>query len=569
MKKLICCVLSAVMIANTAFAVVTITVDGRKIGSYSEADYQKIINFLREIEIVSPSDNDANIMISVYHGSPWSLENGLNALKSYGLAGIDYLSRYGLKGLEFLKANGGEGWRYIKECGVAGLKFLKVCGQAGLEYILSKGADGWEYLQRCGDAGIEFLKSLGRAAVYFMLHGDQFNYFVHYLKDKGIEILMPYALEALDYLREHGIEGFDYLKECGKKGFDFLLECGEAGLDYVLSFGKAGLDWLLSFGEEGWNFLMSYYNPEMIITKLSGDMPVLGHVNPKDERPVKNYLETYKTLGRDPFESYGKNAVDVLNSWQPGTKSNKVPQHNGVLEAIIPNAANDDSEIKKFLDADALEWIDFVSDFKDRDYFTDGSLTFSREYVNSLSSYGFIDREKLKNTIRSFYGGGFSLLDNMRFTFRLSGSTVLWNNTISSTGEEAFFSLKTLKPGKGGDVLNLALRLLQTVRTTKTDRHSAVRLFFRTDNDAIRVVAVIRDDMPTTYYLASNRPLIERYSLVRTLMDADRIALDASMENLMFTLPQADEKLKSGVDLDTCLDVFISQIIGEIQGRNQ
>lgn len=558
-----------VMLNNCVMAVAAVkfSVDGQEFDSCSEAACQRIIELFRELERVSSNDEGINITINVTHGSGWSFEKGFDALKSYGKAGIDYLMPYGLKGLDYLKRQGGQGWQYIKDCGEKGLNFLRVCGQDGLEYILSEGADGWEYLKSCGDAGFEFLKSLGKLSLYLLLKSDQFPYFVNVLGPRGLELLMPYAEEALSYLTERGAAGFEYLKKCGLNGLEYLRECGNAGLDYVLSFGKAGLDYLLSFGEDGWNFLMSYYNPETVVSKLSKDIPALKQVSPKDDRLVKNYLETYRTLGRDPVETYGKDALDVLKKW-PG-KSSKAPKHEDVIKVIMPDTANiyKAHEVKKFLEADALEWIDFVSDFKDKDHFSEGSLTFSREYPNSLSSYGFIDRDNLKDTVRKLYGGGFSIKDERRFMFKLSGSTILWNNTVQSTGEGAFFSLKTLKPGKAGDVISLALQLLQTVKTTRTGKNSAIRLFFRTDNEAVRVVAVIREGVQPTYYLAANKPLLERHLLVRTLLDSEKIALDSSMEELTFTLVRSDDRLRHGTDLDTCLNIFIDQLISELEGR--
>ena len=567
MKKLVSCLLVTVMILNyyvTAGAEIKISVDGKNFNGYSEAARQKIIDLFRELELVSSRDTGTDIFINVTHSSSWSLEKSIEALKS---SGIDQLIPYGETGLEYLRSHGGEGWRYIEECGEAGLNFLKVCGQAGLEYILSEGVDGWEYLQRCGDAGIEFLKSLGNVALYLLLNGNQFGYFVQYLGEDGLKVLMPYANEALNYLMANGDEAWDYLKDCSVKGFEFLKACGENGLDYILSFGKAGLDYLLSFGEDGWNFLMSYYDNGKIIRNLSKDIPALSNIDSDDDKSVKNYLETYKTLGRDVLESYGNEALEVIRDWTPGKSD--APKNENVLEMIIPNAVNvyEAAEVKKFLEADALEWIDFIADFKDKDYFKEGILNFCREYPNSLSSYGFVDREYLMNTIRKFYGGRFSLQDNKKFMFRLSGNTVLWNNTIKSTGENAFFSLKTLRPGKGGDILNLALRLLQTVRDTKIDSRHAIRLFFRTNYDWLRVVAVIREGVPPTYYLAGNKTLVERNSLAEALMNPDNIELDSSMEDLMFNLLKPDSRLQSSANLDTCLYIFIEQVLAKLEGK--
>ena len=567
-KKLLCCLMVSVMMFNSCAAAVAgikISIDGEKFDNRPDEASQRIVQLFRELE---RTDEEVSITVSVAHGSAWSLEKGFDALKSYGQAGIDYLVPYGQAGLDYLKAQGGEGWKYFEDCGRKGLKLLQVCGKAGLEYLLNEGADGWEYLQRCEDAGIEFLKSLGTLALYLLLKDTQFKYFAAYLGEKGLEVLKPHALEALKYLAANGADAWNYLKDCGASGFEFLKSCGEAGLDYILSFGKAGLDYLMSFGEDGWNFLMSYYDNSSVINKLSGDIPALGKIGHDDERSVKGYLETYKELGRDVLENFppSSETLDVLRNWTH-EKKHDTPNRESIIEEVMPGSVNIDeaSEVKRFIEADALEWIDFVPDFKDREFFREGGLTFCREYTNSLSSYGFADRDYLSNTLRKFYGGGFSLLDNENFTFRLSGSTVLWTNTIQSAGENAFFSLKTLRPGKGGDVISLALRLLQTVKNKNISSRHAVRLFFRTDCDWLRVVAVIREGVPPTYYLAGNRPLLKRNSLVKLLMDSERIELDASMDNLMFKLLRADSRVGTGADLDTCINVFIEQILGKLE----
>ncbi len=289
-------------------------------------------------------------------------------------------------------------------------------------------------------------------------------------------------------------------------------------------------------------------------------------MSPNDDKSVKNYLEVYKTSGRDVFDIYEDEAVDVLHDWKPGGNNSAV--NDSIIEAIIPDSVkiNEAYEIKKFLEADSLEWIDIISDFKDREYFREGSLTFCREYTNSLSRYGFADSDYLVSAIKKFYGGGFSVHDSRNFTFRLSGSTVLWNNTIKSAGENAFYSLKTLKPGKSGDVISLALKLLQNVKNKKIGNRNAVRLFFRTNCDWLRVVAVIREGIPPTYYLAGNRPLLERRTLPDILMDKKRIALDDSDDTLTFSLLTSDSRIKTGAELDTCLNVFIGQILGKLKG---
>ena len=553
-----------------AGAGIRISVDGENFDSCSEAACQKIIGLFRELERISSNDEGINITINVTHGSRWTLGQSIEALKSCGLAGIDYLIGYGQAGLDYLRSQGGEGWKYIEACGAAGLNFLKVCGMSGLEYILSEGADGWEYLKKCGDAGLEFLKSLGSAALYILLNTEYFPYFTGCFGINGLDVLMPYAEEALRYLAANGSDAWEYLKDCGAKGFEFLKSCGQAGLDYILSFGKAGLDYLMSFGEDGWNFLMSYYDTPKVIRGLSGDVPALGKVSPNDDKSVKNYLEAYKTLGRDVFDTYGNDALDVLREWTPG--GNNSAGHDSIIDidTVIPDSVNINEayEVKKFLEADSLEWIDFVPDFRDREYFREGSLTFCREYPNSLSSYGFADSEYLADTIKKFYGGGFSVHDSRNFTFRLSGNTILWNSTIKSAGENAFYSLKTLRPVKSGDVITLALRLLQTVKNKKIGSRHAARLFFRTNCDWLRFVAVIREGVPPTYYLAGNRPLLERNSLPELLMDKERIALDTSNNTLTFCLLKSDSRLNPGAELDTCLNVFIGQILRKLEGKN-
>ena len=520
-KKIICLLLitSFLALPCSASANFKISVNEKNFESCSEAACQEILDLFRKLEKISSENENINITIKVTHGSEWSISQGFDALKSYGSAGIDSLMQYGLEGLEYIKSYDEEGWKYLVSCGEKGLQFLTLCGQAGLEYLLGHGEEGWKYLLQCGDAGVEFLKSLGEAGLYYLRnHGGSWAYFVQ-LGENGIEILMPHAEEGLKYIIENGSQGWEYIKSCGIAGFEFIKSLGQAGLDYILSFGRDGLDYLLSFGSEGRDFL-SKFNYD--ITGVLKDIPVEIPELPKEYKP------------------------------------------DNIIKTIFPNAANvniNTAEIKRFIEADALEWIDVVSDFKDKEYFNEGAVNFCREYTNSSSSYGFANKDYLVNTIKSFYGGGFALDSNRKFSFNLSSSTILWNNTIKSTGEEAFFSLKNLQPGKSGDMISLALRLLQTLKDKNIDNNSAVRLFFRTNYDWLQVVAVIRENTDPTYYLAGNKPLLEKNSLVKTLMDNDRITLDSSMENLTFNLLKSDSSLKFGTNIDTCLDVFINQLL--------
>lgn len=495
-----------------------ISVNEKIFESCSEAACQEILDLFRKLEKISNENENLNITIKVTHGAEWSMSKGFEALKSYGSAGLDALMQYGLDGLEYLKSYDEEGWKYLVSCGEKGIQFLTLCGQAGLEYLLGRGDEGWKYLLQCGDAGVEFLKSLGETGLYYLRnHSGSWSYFVE-LGSKGLEILTPYAEEGLKYIIDNGTQGWEYIKSCGIAGFEFIKSLGQVGLDYVLSFSD-GLDYLLSFGAEGRDFL----------SKFNFD--------------ITGVLKDFAT-----------ELTEIPAEYKP----------DNIIKTIFPNAANvniDNDEIKRFIDADALEWIDVVSDFKDREYFSEGSLNFCREYTNSSSSYGFADKDYLMKTIKSFYGGGFAIDTNRKFSFSLSSNTILWNNTIKSAGEEAFFALKNLKPGKSGDMISLALRLLQTLKDKNIDNHSAVRLFFRTNHDWLQVAAVIRENADPTYYLVGNKPILEKNSLVKTLMDNDRITLDSSMEKLTFNLLKSDSNVKFGVNLDTCLDVFINQVL--------
>ncbi|MBR2208844.1 MAG: hypothetical protein IJ859_08590 [Synergistaceae bacterium] len=519
-KKIVVLLLIAsfLALACAASANFKISVNEKNFESCSEAACQEILDLFRKLEKISAENENINISIKVTHGAEWSMSQGFEALKSYGSAGIDSLIQYGLEGLNYLKSYDEEGWKYLVSCGEKGLQFLSLCGQAGLEYLLGHGDEAWKYLLQCGDAGVEFLKSLGDAGLYYLRnHSESWSYFSQ-LGEKGLELLRPHAEEGLKYIIEGGSQGWEYIKSCGAAGFEFIKSLGQAGLDYVLSFGKAGLDYLLSFGAEGRDFL-SKFNYD--VTELLKDIPVEIPELPKEYKP------------------------------------------DNIIKTIFPHAENvniNTGEIKRFIEADALEWIDVVSDFKDKDYFNEGALNFCREYTNSSSSYGFANKEDLINKIKTFYGGGFACDTNRKFSFNLSSSTVLWNNTIRSAGEESFFSLKNLQPGKSGDMISLALRLLQTLKDKNIDNNSAVRLFFRTNYDWLQVVAVIRENADPTYYLAGNRPLLEKNSLVKTLMDNNIITLDSSMERLIFNLLKSDNRLKFGTNIDTCLDVFINQV---------
>ena len=295
------------------------------------------------------------------------------------------------------------------------------------------------------------------------------------------------------------------------------------GLEYIKQFGKDGLEYILSFGAEGRDFL-SKFNVDYIkilvdrVKKISDD--IVKENNNKSDKTLENIL-------------------------------------NGASNAYA-------LEIKKFIEADALDWIDVVSDFKDKDYFKEGPLTFCREYINYSSSYGFADKEYLFNKIKSFFGGGLAVNGDRSFSFDLSRDTMLWGNTIKAAGEEAFFSLKNLKPVKAGDVINIALKLLQNLKDVRISSNSAVRLFFKTNYEWLQIAAVVRENVSPTYYLVSSRPLLQKSSLSSALMNPKTISLDPSVEKLTFNLIAPDHRIADN-ELDSCLNIFIDQLLASLE----
>ena len=76
----------------------------------------------------------------------------------------------------------------------------------------------------------------------------------------------------------------------------------------------------------------------------------------------------------------------------------------------------------------------------------------------------------------------------------------------------------------------------------------------------------MKEGTAPTYYLASNKPFLKKNALADILMSREHISLDSEMENLTFSLWNPDNRLRAGADFDTCLDVFIEQLLGQLKG---
>ncbi len=231
-----------------------------------------------------------------------------------------------------------------------------------------------------------------------------------------------------------------------------------------------------------------------------------------------------------------------------------------------------DPMVKRFYAADALFRVDFVLDFRDRDFFVEGTTGalvvgnsacpsfFCRDYGKTSSAYGFTHTEALKAALHSLNAGNFSVLGNKRFMFSTEEATA-WDNKKSSLDEAAFLSINTLSPVHGISTDGIEGKLAEAFEGKAANGSSAFRFFFKTDQDGLYVMSLIRENGASSYYLVADRPLYKRDPLLQGLKE-HIVSLGYGSNEVEFSLWDADERLaEKNMGFDACLDIFLEQLL--------
>ena len=238
----------------------------------------------------------------------------------------------------------------------------------------------------------------------------------------------------------------------------------------------------------------------------------------------------------------------------------------------ILTKVKNDPLVKRFYTADALVRVDFALDFRDRDFFIEGitgglivgnstvPYFFCRDYGKTPSSYGFVHADALKAALRSLNAGNFSVQGGKRFMFTTDGATA-WDNKKASLDDAAFFSINALSPARGISVNDIEGKLVETFERKIGNGSNVFRFFFRTEQDGLYVMSLVRESGASSYYLVADRPLYKRESLLQSLKE-NIVSLGYDSKEVEISLWEANERLaESNVDFDACLDIFLDQLL--------
>ena len=235
-------------------------------------------------------------------------------------------------------------------------------------------------------------------------------------------------------------------------------------------------------------------------------------------------------------------------------------------EEVLSTIENDPL-LRKYYNAGSLVYVDCIRNFSNKNYIENpergeiiaGNLSipkfFCKEYYESSSENGFFNANGLKAAFQLLNKGDFGVRSNERFMFTVDDNSTL-SEKIELLANRAFFSLKTIQEKPGIFLENLAEKIAQALKNGLNDE-IFFRFFFGTNSDGLYLVAVVNDSRLIGYYLATNSPAVSRTSISEAL----NINLDQIGDGLDIHLWKPDEKLNDSADFDTCIDVFIKQLV--------
>ena len=265
----------------------------------------------------------------------------------------------------------------------------------------------------------------------------------------------------------------------------------------------------------------------------------------------KNWQETRKQLAKEleQLKCAQEEAARRLAQRQEATNWRKR------LEAI-PN-------LKKFLDANALDRIDALRYFNDIDYGTIadtpyGDLVICRADIDL--KYGFLDRETLRNKLLNQFTGRPAIRGDRVFLLSLAENADAWEKNIASLGESLFCSLKSLNPRRARDKELADFELINVLR--RKNPADILRLFFETSYDGLYVAVFVRVDGASSVYVAapkSSFKVVGKEALMAEFQAPARVRLDRDVNDVAFYLQRPDDRLEAS-DAKGCLDIFLSQL---------
>ena len=227
---------------------------------------------------------------------------------------------------------------------------------------------------------------------------------------------------------------------------------------------------------------------------------------------------------------------------EPQPKPDSAPKFPELLELV---KRKDYSWLKEFYDAEALERVDYVNNIPKEEYFNEERMTFCVLPLSSTPKYGFVDRDKLSDYLKSLYDRGFDTNGASSFSFRLSS-----NKEINLKAEEFLLSKESLRPVKG------------PVKADKQPKDPGesfglTRYFFKTDHEGVYLVVVPKDSKQRIrFFLATDKSVID----VSKLNDALDKNIKQDSQKVTFKLLTPVDMMERR-NFENCLDLFIRQVL--------
>ena len=168
-------------------------------------------------------------------------------------------------------------------------------------------------------------------------------------------------------------------------------------------------------------------------------------------------------------------------------------------------------------------------------------MTFCVLPLSSTPKYGFVDRDKLSDYLKSLYDRGFDTNGASSFSFRLSS-----DKEINLKAEEFLLSKESLRPVKA-----------DKQPKDPGESFGLTRYFFKTDHEGVYLVVVPKDSKQRIrFFLATDKSVID----VSKLNDALDKNIKQDSQKVTFKLLTPVDMMERR-NFENCLDIFIRQVL--------
>ena len=256
--------------------------------------------------------------------------------------------------------------------------------------------------------------------------------------------------------------------------------------------------------------------------------------------------------------------INALDSELSSLREND--SRNAQVQSIL-SALKSNPSVKKFYASDSLVYVDHIDGTKRvnvKGKAVAGNLSvpsnFCEEFENSSAEYGFFNRKGLEETLRAFRQGDFFVKDDRNFAYSTDSGRSL-HEKLSLLGESAFFSLRSLKPGRGAYIANLEESIVNALKENDDD-DLTFRFFFATSENGLYVLSVVRDNKLKGCYLVSDDGTVRRDLLLRNIREnLTQRNFDTSGADIEVSLWSSDSRLNDEIDFNSCINIFVTQLL--------